>query len=126
MQSILPLKPLRDVYKRQEKDTILVYFGDHLPTLGVNYAAYVQSGYFSDPLTSEDILKRQRTPFLIYANFELGESSIVHEGKDNELSSYNLMNAASPVSYTHLDVYKRQLPQSIGTVSAGIAVSHPK
>ena len=79
----------------REKDTILVYFGDHLPTLGVNYAAYVQSGYFSDPLTSEDILKRQRTPFLIYANFELGESSIVHEGKDNELSSYNLMNAAS-------------------------------
>lgn len=79
----------------REKDTVLVYFGDHLPTLGVNYAAYIQSGYFGDPMTSEDILKRQRTPFLIYANFELGESSIVHAGKDNELSSYNLMNAAS-------------------------------
>ena len=79
----------------REKNTVLVYFGDHLPTLGVDFAAYVQSGYFSDPMTSEDILKRQRTPFLIYANFELSESSIVHAGKDNELSSYNLMNAAS-------------------------------
>ncbi|MBQ8697291.1 MAG: hypothetical protein IJ519_06185, partial [Clostridia bacterium] len=37
----------------------------------------------------------QRTPFLIYSNFELNESELVHEGSDNEISSYNLLNAAA-------------------------------
>lgn len=91
------LGQLADYIDNREKETILIYFGDHLPTLGANYAAYVQSGMITSTqrLEKSDREATQQTPFLIYSNFELGESKLVHEGKDNKLSSYNLMNAAA-------------------------------
>ncbi len=91
------LAQLVDYIDSRENDTILVYFGDHLPTLGTNYAAYVQSGMIADTQRSgeNDRFVTQRTPFLIYANFELSESQLLHEGTDNEIASYNLLNAAS-------------------------------
>ncbi len=93
----LALGKLVDYIDSREKDTVLIYFGDHLPTLGANYAAYVQSGFISSAQRPEanDRYVTQRTPFLIYSNFEMGESELVHEGTDNEITSYNLMNAAA-------------------------------
>lgn len=80
----------------RDKETILVYFGDHLPTLGANYAAYDQSGAIDlDAMNAEMNRFLYSTPFLIYANFELEESTMLHEGTDNEIASYNLMNAVS-------------------------------
>lgn len=93
----LALGKLVDYIDSREKETVLIYFGDHLPTLGANYAAYTQSGLINSTqrLTRAERLATQCTPFLIYSNYELGESSLVHEGKDNEIASYNLMNAAA-------------------------------
>lgn len=81
----------------RERDTVLVYFGDHSPTLGANFAAYVESGLISslDRPTQEDQYATQTTPFLIYANYELNESTILKEGSDNVIVSNNLLNAAS-------------------------------
>ncbi len=91
------LGKLVDYIDSREKETVLIYFGDHLPTLGANYAAYIQSGLINSTqrLTRAERYATQCTPFLIYSNYELGESSLVHEGKDNEIASYNLLNAAA-------------------------------
>jgi hypothetical protein len=35
------------------------------------------------------------TPFLVYANFELEEGTLLHKGNDNDISSYNLMNGVA-------------------------------
>ncbi len=97
--SDLALKKLVDYIDKREKDTLLVYFGDHLPTLGQNRAAYVESGFISSSseLTKEESHKFLRTPFLIYGNFNLCETGMLKKGETNELSTYNLLNAATEV-----------------------------
>ena len=39
--------------------------------------------------------KLMRTPFLIYGNFEFKNGGLLKTGKDNSISSYNLLNAVS-------------------------------
>lgn len=81
----------------RERDTVLVYFGDHSPTLGLNFSTYVESGLISGAsrLKQEDRYATQTTPFLIYANYELNESTILKGGSDNVVAANNLLNAAS-------------------------------
>jgi len=108
------LKMLVDYIDSREKDTVLVWFGDHLPTLGGNYAAYAQSGMIDLSAMSIDMKEAlQSTPYLIYSNFELSRG-MVSAGKDNDIASYNLMNALSsvigaprtPLMYFLEDFYK--------------------
>ncbi len=108
------LKMLVDYIDSREKDTVLVWFGDHLPTLGGNYAAYAQSGMIDLSAMSIDMKEAlQSTPYLIYSNFELSRG-MVRAGKDNDIASYNLMNALSsvigaprtPLMYFLEDFYK--------------------
>lgn len=90
------LEKLAEYVDSRERDTILIWFGDHAPTLGTNCAAYCQSGLISDPneITAEERMITQSTPFLIYSNFELSDSAkMLHVGDDNQIASYNLMNA---------------------------------
>ncbi len=113
------LKKLVDWADSREKETVIVYFGDHAPSLGANYAAYVQSGEVKDPaaFTSEERLLLQTTPFMIFSNFELGESEIIKKGSENHIPSYQLMNAACSLMGTEqtglmsfLSEYKSALP----------------
>lgn len=108
------LRALVDYIDSREKDTVLVWFGDHLPTLGGNYAAYAQSGMIDLNAMSIDMKEAlQSTPYLIYSNFELADG-MVAAGKDNDIASYNLMNALSsvigaprtPLMYFLEDFYK--------------------
>ncbi len=92
----LALKKLVEFIDSRERDTVLVYFGDHLPTLGANYAAYNESGMIDlGGMTGEMNERLRATPFLIYSNFELGESEMLTEGSENKIASYNLLNALS-------------------------------
>ena len=88
------LRELADYVKNRDRDTILIWFGDHLPTLGTGFGAYVQSGMIG-AYDEADYERLYSTPFLIYANFELQDSTLVHPGTDNNITSYNLMNAAA-------------------------------
>lgn len=92
----LALKKLVDFIDARERDTVLVYFGDHLPTLGANYAAYNESGMIDlGGMTGEMNELLRATPFLIYSNFELEKSEMLTEGNSNKIASYNLLNALS-------------------------------
>lgn len=103
----------------RERETVIVYYGDHAPSLGANYAAYVQTGTVADPaaFTAEERLLLQTTPFMIYSNFELEESDIIKKGSENHIPSYQLMNAACSLMGTKrtglmsfLTEYKHALP----------------
>lgn len=51
--------------------TLLVFFGDHLPALGVNKSIYKEAGYINTEETVEERLAMSETPLLVYANFPL-------------------------------------------------------
>ena len=90
------LGELVDYIDQRERPTILVFFGDHLPTLGSNYAAYNQTGYVdsSDGFSREEALKMYSTPFVIYSNRDI-EIEIFQDNTGNSISPYNMLNAVS-------------------------------
>lgn len=111
------LKRLVDYIDSRDRDTILVWFGDHLPTLGGNMAAYRQSGMIGAEYDEESYEKIYSTPFIVYANFDLGDSDVLHKGTDNNITSYNLMNGVAELIGSprtpymeYLEDYARALP----------------
>ncbi|MCD8311021.1 MAG: LTA synthase family protein [Firmicutes bacterium] len=105
------LGKLVDYIDLRDRDTILIYFGDHLPTLGSNLAAYVETGMISSSTsyTEEEALMLYSTPFLIYANFDLGDSDLLTVGTGNEIASYELLNAASDLIGSPKSAYMKFL-----------------
>ncbi|WP_425456150.1 LTA synthase family protein [Bacillus yapensis] len=53
----------------RKKDTILVYFGDHLPLLGDDYQVFREADYYGGDRTYEEYKKMYSTPFIIWDNF---------------------------------------------------------
>ncbi len=88
------LGALVEYVQSRDRDTILIWFGDHLPTLGSGFGAYQQSGVLDGAAT--DVFRYlYATPFAVYANFELQESDILRVGSDNEIASYHLLNGVA-------------------------------
>lgn len=89
------LGTLADWVNSREKPTVLIFYGDHLPTLGPSQLAYNETGFVdsSDGLSTEERLKLYSTPFVICSNRELSDS-LLHSGSGNHISAYNLFNSA--------------------------------
>ena len=69
------LKLLIDGLTQLNEPTIVVFYGDHLPMLGDNYAVYREAGYFDNEGSFEDYKKSHEVPFLIWDNFTGKNSS---------------------------------------------------
>lgn len=88
------LEKLVNYIDSRDKETILVFFGDHLPTLGGSYAAYAASGLFDGTgWDTETRKKMYGTPFVVYGNYDLQDG--VFQKESNEISSYYLLSAAA-------------------------------
>jgi hypothetical protein len=62
------LKRLVKYYENSNEPTLLVFFGDHLPSLGDDYKAYKESGYLKN--NDPDFLnKMYRVPVLVWNNY---------------------------------------------------------
>lgn len=92
---------LVDYVDRCERDTVLILFGDHAPTIGAEFAVYTETGMrpADAALSLDQSLLVSGTPFLIYSNFDLGPSTMISKTEgadigDQYLTSYNLFNAA--------------------------------
>lgn len=87
---------LADWVDSRKRPTVLVFFGDHMPTLGSNYLAYNESGLFNswDGMTQEELLTMYATPFLIYSNRSL-DKGLFEANTGNVISDYNLLNAVA-------------------------------
>ena len=92
------LGALVDYVDSRERPTILLFFGDHIPSLGINKAAYYETG-----LTTEDVPPAQRaaylysSPFLIYSNTG-AESGLMTQHRNNQVSSYYLMEMVTEMT----------------------------
>ncbi|MEY2304973.1 LTA synthase family protein [Bacillus tropicus] len=54
-----------------DRPTLLVFFGDHLPSLGTNKSFYKENGYITNEKTPNERLAMAQTPLLMYANFDM-------------------------------------------------------
>lgn len=54
-----------------DRPTLLVFFGDHLPSLGTNKSFYKENGYITDEKAPNERLAMAQTPLLMYANFDI-------------------------------------------------------
>lgn len=90
------LGELVDYIDGRERPTILLFFGDHWPTLGANYAAYNKTGFVdsSDGFDHDEAMKIYSTPFLIYSNREI-EIPMLSEHKNVDLTANNALNAVA-------------------------------
>ncbi len=60
---------LIDYFATVDEPTIVLMFGDHLPTLGDNYQIYRDLGYLeSENLAGEDYFNLYNTPITVYSN----------------------------------------------------------
>lgn len=90
------LGELADWVDKRERPTVLVFFGDHMPTLGSNFLAYNESGLFNswDGMTQEELMTMYATPFLIYSNRKL-DPGLFAQNSGNRISDYHLLNAVA-------------------------------
>ncbi len=81
---------------KRQRPTVLVFFGDHMPTLGSNYLAYNESGLFNsyDGLDDDELARMYSTPFLIYSNRKL-DTGLLPARRSNAISDYNLLNTVA-------------------------------
>ena len=108
---------LAEYIDSRERPTLLVFFGDHKPTLGDNYAAYAESGLFPADLNYEFQYRKKMysTPFLICANREL-DPGLFSGNRDNELSPCYLLDAASLSTGFQMTPYMQLLAELHGSV----------
>lgn len=91
------LKRLVTHYEQKGEPTIIVFFGDHLPSLGDNYKAYKDCGYLqeNDPNFLD---KMYRVPVLVWNNY-LPEHKEQLNMSPSFLGPYVLKLAQRPGSY---------------------------
>ncbi len=105
----LSLASLVDYIDNREKETILLFFGDHLPTLGSNQAAYKQAGNVGNPdLTELEVkLFLYSTPFLFYSNYDIDYDTTM-QGKSS-ISTYYMLSLLADLTGTQKTAYMNYL-----------------
>lgn len=63
------LQQLVEHYNSIDEPTIIVYFGDHLPSLGDEYKAFKESKYITGESDPDFLNKMYRVPLLIWNNY---------------------------------------------------------
>ena len=85
---------LIEYYKTVERDTVIVFFGDHMPKLESAFYDELNGGAF-DTLDSQ--MKKQMVPFFVWANFDIEEQQIPCSSI-NYLPLYTMEAAGLPLS----------------------------
>ena len=85
------LKQIYDAVMAREKPTVVLWFGDHLPTLGDNYDIYTKTGTIqhadSAQWTEEEKYTMTSVPYVIFANYDTGND---YEAEGKCVSPYLL------------------------------------
>jgi phosphoglycerol transferase MdoB-like AlkP superfamily enzyme len=117
------LGSLAEFIDGRNRPTVLVYFGDHLPSLGPNFSAYLDTGFVENAWDRASRKKLYSTPFIIYANFPLNHEAAPY----GTISSYDLLNitakliGAGQTSYmSYLDALREILPYYNRRMSIGL------
>lgn len=106
------LGELTEYIDGRERPTVLLFYGDHLPTLGSASEVYNATDYYDTSKASE--LTMYSTPFLIYSNCGF-ENDVFPSKRDNTVSAYYLSSIIAamtdfdrtPYMNLLLDMYSR-------------------
>lgn len=86
------LKQLYDYVMSREKETVVLWFGDHLPTLGNDFSPYTTTQKIHSPSsadwTQQEIKYMFSTPYVAFANYDTKKEFLA---ENKEASSYLLM-----------------------------------
>lgn len=83
--SDMQLERLITYFEAQEEPTIVVFFGDHQPKLPDSFYKELL-GKANDKLTDEELMEKYKTPFIIWANYDIDE-------KENIKTSTNYLSS---------------------------------
>lgn len=88
------LGALKTYIDNRKRPTVLIWFGDHLPTLGEAYTPYYALDYFSNDNSTENRMQMFHTPFLVYSNTTLDQGLFTSKS-DNQISDIYLMECVA-------------------------------
>lgn len=115
------LKTIKDYIETVDKPTVVVFFGDHLPFLDSELKYYDIIGYDITSGTEEALLRKHKTPFLIFSNTAFKESekakgNKVLRGKRGVMSSsflatelFSYMNVSMPPYFEYVNSLKEDI-----------------
>lgn len=105
------LQELIAYFEGQEEETILVFFGDHQPTNSVVEPVWKLNGKRNATLTEEELSRRYKVPFIIWANFDIEEKTGV-ETSANYLGFRTLQAAGLPLPdyFSYLAAFSGEVP----------------
>lgn len=105
------LQELIAYFEGQEEETILVFFGDHQPTNSVVEPVWKLNGKRNATLTEEELSRRYKVPFIIWANYDIEESTGV-ETSANYLGFQTLQAAGLPLPdyFSYLAAFSGEVP----------------
>lgn len=74
------LQMMIDHFKDSDEPTMIVFYGDHLPMLGMDYQVYKEAGFIStsdaNKWSLEEIKKMHSIPLVTWSNFEMPKQDI--------------------------------------------------
>ncbi len=77
------LKTIYDYVMQREKPTIVLWYGDHLPTLGDDFDPYLSTGTISSKTAAEWTEAEKNimfsTPYLMFANYDTGREYLADQ-----------------------------------------------
>ena len=105
------LQDLIAYFEGQDEETIIVFFGDHQPTNSVVEPVWKLNGKRNSTLTEEEVSRRYKVPFLIWANYEIDEEQDV-ETIANYLGTKTLEAAGLPMPayFSYLAAFSQEVP----------------
>ena len=105
---------LVEYFSEVEEPMIIVMFGDHQPAVTSRFYDSL-FGKSSDELTAEELMKKYQTPFIIWANYDIEETTI-DKMSANYLSAYVLKEAG--LKMTPYQKFLMKLYEKLPVISA--------
>ncbi|MGP4077693.1 sulfatase-like hydrolase/transferase [Halobacillus sp. K22] len=123
------LKKLNESIQQMDEPTVVVFFGDHLPSIGANLKAYKETG-FGDEQDQKEQAKFYETPLLFLSNFDMDMEKEVGTVSPVYLAPMvaDALHYETPKFYDFLEGMKQELPafrDMIYMTPNGEAVSSP-
>lgn len=106
-------KELIEYFKTVKEPTVICMFGDHQPTVETEFIAEVMGLPNLTSLTPEQEQERHKTPFIIWANYDIEEKQI-DKLSSNYLSSLVLQTAG--VKLTDYNKYLLKLSETLPVI----------
>ncbi|HAH17749.1 LTA synthase family protein [Eubacterium uniforme] len=102
-------------YKEADRDTVIVFFGDHQPNTTIGNPILRMHGMDPENLSKEDNALRYKVPYFIWANYDI-EEEVGKEISANYLSG--LMTEKVGLSQTPYQLFLKDLREEYPVISA--------